>query len=241
MQGGLEVPCVICCSGLKKDDDKVQRLIKLAPNVSEASLKQAAKKPKVDESLASAECIDEDSMIWLMFEGYSMTVSDKMCLLQTTDLLNDRHINFGQKLLRSQFEGTEGLINTLFQSKIPTNKITTGLQIIHDRNNHWIVASTINSDAGCIQIFDSVYKVLNEATKKTVANLFSLSDNAHFKVMKIQKQLGGYNCGVFALAIALSILLNINPEGIFYRQQDMRRHLLECFEKKEMTMFPTLH
>ena len=59
--------------------------------------------------------------------------------------------------------------------------------------------------------------------------------------MKIQKQSGGYDCGVFVLTIALSILLNINPEVICYRQQDMRRHLLECFEKKEITMFPTIH
>ena len=72
-------------------------------------------------------------------------------------MLNDHHINFGQKILQHQFPGTEGLIPTLLQHKKLIQNITSGIQIIPDRGNNWILASTVNCDAGVIQIFDSVY------------------------------------------------------------------------------------
>ena len=58
-------------------------------------------------------------------------------------MLNDAHINCAQELLRSQFRGIDGLISTLYQNKVPAKRIERGVQIIHDRGNHWIVASSI--------------------------------------------------------------------------------------------------
>ena len=93
-----------------------------------------------------------------------MTESDRKAFL-SNDLLNDRHINYAQILLHYQFPMVEGLQNTLLQkSKAKTNKINGGgLQIIHDRGNHWIVASTISSDKS-IQVYDSVYSTVNDET-----------------------------------------------------------------------------
>ena len=71
-----------------------------------------------------------------------MTEADKG-ILASGGLLNDNHINFAQGLLIQQFPLTEGLQKTLLQTRKPAKKIKDGLQIIHDRGNHWVVASTI--------------------------------------------------------------------------------------------------
>lgn len=81
-----------------------------------------------------------------------MTEADKG-ILTSGGLLNDNHINFAQRLLIHQFPLT-GLQYTILQTRKPAKKTKDGLQIIHDRGNHWLVASTIG--CGVIQVYDSV-------------------------------------------------------------------------------------
>ena len=99
---------------------------------------------------------------WLKFQGCLLTEKDREAIV-SDDLLNDWHINYAQALLHYQFPQTEGLHNTLFQKKKWQQKIKCGIQIIHDRGNHWIVASTIDSDQS-VQVYDSVYSTVNAKT-----------------------------------------------------------------------------
>ena len=59
--------------------------------------------------------------------------------LISDDLLNGRHINYDQILLHHQFPLTEGLHNTVLQTKNRQQKIKSGIQIIHDRGNHGLL------------------------------------------------------------------------------------------------------
>ncbi len=59
--------------------------------------------------------------------------------------LNDKHINYAQRLLCNQFPNTQGLGDTLLQKKEPSKKIESGLQIIHSRGDHWVMVSTITT------------------------------------------------------------------------------------------------
>ena len=55
------------------------------------------------------------------------------------DLLNDQHINYAQWFIQIQFPNNEGLGHTLLQEKKDVERIVDyGLQIIFDRNNHWL-------------------------------------------------------------------------------------------------------
>ena len=55
----------------------------------------------------------------------------------------------------------------------------------------------------------------------------------------VQEQNGASDCGLFALVYITSICNGQDPATLFYDQSAMRPHLRECFEKGEMTLFPT--
>ena len=108
--------------------------------------------------------------------------------------------------------GTDGLIPTTYQNKILVKKIEQGMQIIHDRGNHWIVASTLHSSKAVVQIYDSVYDSLDEGTKNVICNLFKLS---RYLLAKMQKQVGGQDCGLFAIAVVLSLLIRVDVADVY--------------------------
>ena len=54
--------------------------------------------------------------------------------------------------------------------------------------------------------------------------------------MHCQKQNGSKDCGVFSIGFANAIVLGLNPGKIL--QPVMRAHLVNCFNKGEMMMFP---
>ena len=55
---------------------------------------------------------------------------------------------------------------------------------------------------------------------------------------KVQKQCGGDDCGLFAIANAVQLAKKQNPTEVNFYQYVMRAHLISCFEKGKMTTFP---
>ena len=53
----------------------------------------------------------------------------------------------------------------------------------------------------------------------------------------IQNQVGCSDCGLFAIAFAVSICLGMNPSKFIYDQENMRRHLIECIENQKFSNF----
>ena len=126
--------------------------------------------------------LDEtDDAVWLKFDGLCL---DKQELLNGK--LNDRHINYAQRLLHNQFPDAEGLGHTLLQKRKPLKKIATGLQIIHDRGYHWIIAPNIGHDN--VQVYDSVYSVIEQDTREVILNLFQLPNSPVIEIAKMQKR-----------------------------------------------------
>jgi hypothetical protein len=99
------------------------------------------------------------------------------------------------------------------------------------------IASTLNC-SGRIQIYDSIYDILDEETKNVIVNLLELSSSPTFDLVQVQKQVGGQDCGLFAIGIVLSLLFHIDVTSIVFNQSQMRPHLLKCFNNKEFTLFP---
>ena len=73
-------------------------------------------------------------------------------------MLNDRHMNYSQEILKAQFQdiGITRLQSTLTLSKQMSTFSEKYLQVIHCRENHWIVASTIDSYPD-VYVYDSLY------------------------------------------------------------------------------------
>ena len=89
-------------------------------------------------------------------------------------MLNDKHINYSQEILRTQFKsaGIVGLQSTLFFSS-QTSMISSDkyLQIIHSQQNHWIVSLSITSYP-VVFIYDSLYESVDEPTSNKIKELF---------------------------------------------------------------------
>ena len=67
----------------------------------------------------------------------------------------------------------------------PLKKIASCLQIIHDRGDHWIVASNIGHDN--VQVYDSVYSMIEQ---DTIGNFkfVSATQSPVIEIAKMQKQ-----------------------------------------------------
>ena len=210
-QGGLEIPCILTLSGAAKDIEKVKKLLKFA--VQTESDKENEPPKKRIKSCSSICDLDT---------------------ITSGEMLSDIPINLAQQLLKKQFPSLNGLQSTLLQSKPRTGEVPDNkLQIIHSRGNHWIVASTV----GCtntICVYDSLYNTLDKGTLDVVMNLFGSS---MVKMMECQKQAGGRDCGLFAIAYATAISHGVDPTCMKMNQSTMRNHLSKCLKEGKLTLF----
>ena len=125
-QGGFEIHCKLCFTGPAKYVDKVKVLLPSVPKQMEnfeekgkdgrSDLKKeiAIKSSETEKERCPGEPVE--SRIWLHVDGQHLLYSD-WDILQEGGHLNDRHINYAQKLLKLLFPCLEGLNLTLYQSK----------------------------------------------------------------------------------------------------------------------------
>ena len=80
---------------------------------------------------------------------------------------------------------------------------------------------------------------MNALTHTRVTNIFQpIPDKKpRLKVMKMQKQVGAQDCGLFAVAIATAILFG-HDTSVRFNQKIMRDHLAKCFQEKSLQQFP---
>ena len=143
-------------------------------------------------------------------------------------------------MLRNQFPLTERLHNILLQRKKRQHKIKCGIQIIHDRGNHWVVASTIDTNQ-TVQVYDSVYSTVDAKTVDVINNIFVITDETKIDLKRLQIQDSLQDCGLFAIATATALLNGLDMSQIAFYQKDMRRYLTTCFiDKLLITPFPTV-
>ena len=155
--------------------------------------------------------------------------------------ITDVEINFAQQLLKAQFAKINGLLCTLYQEKkveLTDSSVQNKLQIIYCKSrHHWIVATTIKCSFAEVRVYDSIFQYCNEETKYIISNLFP--NKLSIKVAHCQKQRGSSDCGLFAIAFATAVAFGINPSQLKLKQEALRAHLVNCFNKKHLSPFPT--
>ena len=160
------------------------------------------------------------------------------------EMLTQDHIYYAQMLLKAQFSNFNGLQSTLIQNKpvstCSSGKVTNKLQVIHCNGNHWIAASNVKHDGHYdVAVYDSIYRTINNDTDQIIYNLFQKGEQKPvIKVMNCQKQVGGKDCGLFAIAFVTSIAYGDDPVKTRFLQDKMRFHLVKCFRDKKMEKFP---
>ena len=71
-----------------------------------------------------------------------------------------------------------------------------------------------------------------------ILNLFPVSITS-IELVKVNKQRGGLDCVVFAVVISIALAFGQNPAMIRFDQPAMHPHLVACFEKGQLTQFPS--
>lgn len=244
-QGGLEIPCVLRFEGDTKVTAKAKKLVESALSTTTTVDLLASKKRKVTDASTILPNTAEDSSSqvtkeWIRFgKGLVLTLADKEHIL-AGEKLNDRHIDLAQNMLKQQFSEIGGLQSTLLQAKSQKQRTENKkvIQIVHSRGDHWIVAATMLATDDGVLVYDSVYRTLDQPTKKIILNLFPASTS--MQLVQVNRQSGGLDCGVFAIAISTALAFQQNPAVIKFDQPAMRPHLVACFEKRHFLPFPSV-
>ena len=155
-------------------------------------------------------------------------------------ILNDDFnliINAAQTILKKQFSELMGLQSTLLLKKLQPRfqGDKPYVQIIFDREDHWIVASTVFSRSDQAKVYDSSFTTIDNETKAIIFNLYGPEV---LPCLVSSKQKGSTDCGLFAVAITTTLALGFDPAGITYQQNSLRHHLVKCLETGKFTMFP---
>lgn len=97
-------------------------------------------------------------------------------------------------------------------------------------------------EAGAVDIFDSLpAKTIPMQVKLQIASIITHPGNKMKLNMKYcQKQQGGVDCGLFAIANAISLCEGKDPGMLTYDQSTMRKHLEKCLATTNMVGYPEL-
>ena len=60
------------------------------------------------------------------------------------------------------------------------------------------------------------------------------------KMASVTKQSGCFDCGFFAISYIIHIANKLDPSLCVFHQMKMRKHLIQCFEQKQLNPFPIL-
>jgi hypothetical protein len=153
--------------------------------------------------------------------------------------LESPQINAAMTLIKMQFPYVGGLFDTTlgWDLNFPASTSETWIQIIHDGQDHWIVASKRKGD-DFVSIFDSLGDTASDHVVGCISALLRPKENSfYYQNVACQQQLPN-DCGLHAIANAVSLAMGEHPSECFYDRDVMRIHLKSCLQSNFMSSFP---
>ena len=145
-------------------------------------------------------------------------------------------------MIRNQFPDIGGLYCPGKNVEFPETKSDRWLQIINAQTNHWVLIAKGFLSCEEVMIFDSL---TFEPSKRehVIACICSLvrteQSTITYLVRSCQRQGNGFDCGVFAIAFAVTLAYGDDPSHLVYDPVKLRGHLKACFISKTITPFPS--
>lgn len=182
---------------------------------------------------------------WCKIGATVLTLADEDVLL-TGQWLNDKHINASQCLLREEFPFVEGL-NDSDRLPADTAQVPAATDVIqiHHVGQHWLVSAAVKNQ---VQVYDSLLPgsctplPLRQELAAVYRRFCRGPDGTiDVQIKCTQREQRAVDCGLFAIANAVSLASGINPADIQYNQNVMRSHLHTCLTKRKLKMFPHTH
>ena len=174
--------------------------------------------------------------VWITHGNHTLKLSDKVAIEQGKEM-TDKHMQMAQNLVKIQFPVVGGLQSTLLQQKNKKGTWTMNtVQIIYcNKRSHWITATTKFCKLGQVNIYDSMFSKLDVETRTTVKQMFGLKKADDINMVAMQCQKGSKDCGLFAIAVMTSLAFGEDPSTVSYDQNKLRRHLIDCITKGDVS------
>ena len=175
---------------------------------------------------------------------------DKKILLSTEQWLSDRIISAGLELIRRESGNSIlGLQSPVIGQGDGVFK-TVGthqkfIQILNMSNCHWVLVTNIDIQRN--KVSENVVRVYDSYKSKVVTSraLYDIcclmrprGKSITIDFMNTTMQPNPNDCGLFALANAFAVAKNIEPVLCEWDIKEMRKHLLKCFETRQLVVFP---
>ena len=185
--------------------------------------------------------LEDEAPMWLV--SLDLSESSRESLISGA-WLNDKHMTAAMMLVKINCNKIGGLQNPLCnksKSKGFSPQPEGSIQI-HHSFNHWVTSCYLD---GNVKLYDFLYdrkdglpEELQEQLKTMYRNTAS---NCQITVVlpMVQQQKSGQDCGVYAVACLFHLALGDKPEELRFTQEEIRLHLVHCFESE--TVLPFLH
>ncbi|CAF2718166.1 unnamed protein product [Rotaria sp. Silwood2] len=154
----------------------------------------------------------------------------------STIWLTDLHIHLFFELLQNQFSNINGLCGPA-QTHLYAGSLDNSIFIFNTNNNHWLTIASLDSD-NIWKIYDSL-SYPEESLVKFFQDILPNEEKVVLSFASVQQQVGGNDCGLFALAFVTSLCYGDIPSVLFYDQKSLRSHYVNCIENNEIQPFPS--
>ena len=207
-----ELIALIGCSPIPLDEWRQAPKVSLRSVTRDSALREHCNCCVTDTSasIVISSAFEEENEaleMWVNNGAYTLSGRDREVVLSRSGLHTDKIICVAQMLLLQFFSNVAGLQHPTLQ-KVFAFRVHSGefVQIIHVRNNHWCVVSTVGCQSGVVHVYDSLYKTLSKETVFLIASMVhGPSSELKITMMDVEKQSNGSNCGVLAIAYAFDI------------------------------------
>ena len=173
-------------------------------------------------------------------------INSMILLISSEALLTDEEINHAQAILKKQHPDIDGFQDMAIFEDNGCHFVGTPsrpfVQILHAFSNHWICVSNVGCRDGQIKIYDSLWtgRLTPKLQKQVAWMLFTKEDEITAEWPDMQKQQGGSDCGLFAIAVATALCQGQDPVTCSWNQNMMRRHLVSCMLLTNINSFPSI-
>ena len=182
----------------------------------------------------------DSSQQWVCNPLYTLTISDREDVFSPSGWLTDKVIHSAQLLMLQQFPHILGLQPPVLQQTLAF-QVHRGefVQIICVGDNHWCTVSNIGCGEGELKVYDSLYRTVSTDTLRIMASLvFSSASQLVVRMMDVERQSNGSDCGVLAIAFAYDVCHGDDPCTVRFDHKSIRQHLADCLEKCSLSRFP---
>lgn len=210
-------------------------------------------KAKSDGSESQRDLNDENDEVQFLKSGKSENKEgmkrpnfklekEDEAIVTGNQMLTDKHITIAQNLLKKQFPHINGLMSTTLGpiGQFEVMHSQEFIQILHTGQTHWICVTNIGCARGAVKVYDSLYRTVTPLTKMQIADLLCWKEEKIDVIIQpVMPQTNAVDCGVYAIAYAMSLCLRDDPCCFKLNRRNIRKHLWQCILAEKITPFPS--